>query len=1475
MKRTVTSVSIICLIVGFVALSGGYQKQAVSSPQKASHSMIEQGKIVVKFKPQVIAKGRETLNTTGVASFDQKMARFSVQEVRKCFRHRPIPEDSGLPDLSRIYSLTFPTHLDPETVAREFSRDPNVEYAEPIWLDVVDETPNDPLFHDQTFMGKIQAVQAWDVQHGNSDVIIAIVDNGADWNHPDLNANIWQNLGEDADGDGHTLEWDGDVWVLDPGDLNGVDDDDWDGDPETFVDDLIGYDLAEGDNNPTNAPQDPEGYYDHGTLTSGLAAAVTDNGIGVAGVSWNCTVMLVKTSYDVSPRYVHFGYQGMIYAAENGADIISNSWGSASRFSQVNQDVINYAYGLGSIVVCSGGNSGLEEFHYPSGYANALSVCWVNNSDQQVGTYGISIDVCAPGSNTLTTIPVSGGSYGSAGGSSMSCPIAAGVCGLVKSQHPDWSNDQIVRQVVLPADNIDAANPGLEGLLGSGRVNAYNAVTATFLPEVPAKILVFDMTVNDEVNGDGDGLFERGETINVNAQYRNYSLGTAGNFEVTLDTDDPDITIVDGTSPVGTFPPDTFHTTTDPLAFSIETGADPHMAQLFLSYSADGGISGSDTFSVIVGKMPILMVDDDDGTNNVEGYYTTIFDDLGVLYAVWDHANQGSPTAFILSNFPIVVWSCEWAFPSLDADDRAALEDYLNNGGNLFVSGQDIGWDFNDPSGYGYGFADFYENYLHAIYYADVSPVQSVVGIDGDEIGDGLNFDVYQPGLPVENQYPDEIEPGPGASAVFEYAGGQHHKGGIKFSGDHKVIYFGFGFEAIDASPLLNPAEASTVRKEVMTRVLDWVNFISHDPLKDSEDPDSSFPVEVTVTGDISDLSSVRLFWRKEGQPSYTQVSMDHQGGGVYTAEIPPPGAETAISYYTSTSNPYYGWQAPVGAPDDVYSFNVQPDVTDPQILRVHQLSDTYLRSGSAEVTSKVTDNLGIEEVTLFFRVADEPFNSVEMAPTGIADEYGATFPWSGDFGDEFEYYVEAVDASSNHNTATSDAYSFQIVPYLLVDDFETGTDGWDLGTGWGPGGFGVGNSVSITDSPEGNYGDNEDNPLTHEETFDLVDCSSAALTFHHFYTFEEGKDFGYVEASADGENWTILDTFTGIEWYPVKRRCTLLEEFCGPGNETVHIRFRVVSDESGTDEGWIVDEITMWFKAEAGDLNVDGQINIIDVIILVNVILGSETSSCAQGAADFNEDGNVNIVDAIVLVNWILSNPKEVFPDGDAAAQVEFLPSSNKGESRGELTLRVQSNVAVAGAQLNIRCNDGIEIGEPVLSQRSSGMRAASSQKEDEAIVVLYNTDGASISAGEGPILTIPYQQEASVKGLVIEELILVGIDGNVIPIEDIKTSSGAELGIPLNYSLSQNYPNPFNPTTSIQYSVSSGQSPPHVTLKIYNILGQEMRTLVNTSQEPGYYTVTWDGKDALGNEVSSGVYFYRLRAGDFTATRRMVLMK
>ena len=117
--------------------------------------------------------------------------------------------------------------------------------------------------------------------------------------------------------------------------------------------------------------------------------------------------------------------------------------------------------------------------------------------------------------------------------------------------------------------------------------------------------------------------------------------------------------------------------------------------------------------------------------------------------------------------------------------------------------------------------------------------------------------------------------------------------------------------------------------------------------------------------------------------------------------------------------------------------------------------------------------------------------------------------------------------------------------------------------------------------------------------------------------------------------------------------------------------------------------------------------------------------------------------------------------------------------------------------------------------------------------------------------------------------------IHGERIFSTSVEDPNSVEIGIPDTYRLFQNYPNPFNPTTEIRYQIADDRSSVHTTLKIYNILGQEVRTLVHETKEPGYYVATWDGRDVDGKDVSSGFYFYRLEVGEIHITKCMLLLK
>ena len=216
------------------------------------------------------------------------------------------------------------------------------------------------------------------------------------------------------------------------------------------------------------------------------------------------------------------------------------------------------------------------------------------------------------------------------------------------------------------------------------------------------------------------------------------------------------------------------------------------------------------SFKVITPDTRVLVVDDDGAFAYESLYITPALGLTGKSFAVWDRSSTAI-TAADLAPFDMVVWTCGFAFPTVDAGDRAAIASYLDGGGNLMISGQDIGWEMNDTGGAALA---WYHTYLHANYIADDTNDMTLVGVAGDPIGDGLALTISG-GDGANNQaYPDDIDPlGAGASVILTY--NLNINAGIKAdNGVHKVVYLAFGFEAINS-----PA----TRALLMQRIVDWM----------------------------------------------------------------------------------------------------------------------------------------------------------------------------------------------------------------------------------------------------------------------------------------------------------------------------------------------------------------------------------------------------------------------------------------------------------------------------------------------------------------------------------------------------------------------------------------------------------------------------------------------------------------------------
>lgn len=334
--------------------------------------------------------------------------------------------------LKRIFRIYFSSSPLVEQFLTDLKKLNQVEYAEKVPIMRLDYSPADLLpnaVNGQYNLYNIKAREAWDVARGNSSVVIAVVDNAVGIFHPDLNPNVVP----------------------------------------------ASHDVADGDLTPT--PPDPRQDWGHGTHAAGIACAATDNGIGIASISFNCGLMGIKATRDGATNILSLShaYEGITWATEHGAKIISCSFGSTVG-NQAARDVINNAHARNVIVVAAAGNHNASSLRFPAAFDHVVSVASVNINDIKTGTsgFGNTIDVSAPGDAITSTIPHD--TLGLMGGTSMACPLVAGLCGLVWSLNPGLSNDEVVNCIKNSTDNIDAQNPGFIGQLGAGRINAFKAV---------------------------------------------------------------------------------------------------------------------------------------------------------------------------------------------------------------------------------------------------------------------------------------------------------------------------------------------------------------------------------------------------------------------------------------------------------------------------------------------------------------------------------------------------------------------------------------------------------------------------------------------------------------------------------------------------------------------------------------------------------------------------------------------------------------------------------------------------------------------------------------------------------------------------------------------------------------------------------------------------------------------------------------
>ena len=352
-------------------------------------------------------------------------------------------------ELSRFYLMK--TEENVRAICSQLKNDPDVEYAQPNYIYERCASPNDPEYPDQYAHQLIEMTDAWDISTGSHDVVVAVLDTGVDTNHPDLRNNIWINEGEIPNND--------------------IDDDN-----NGYIDDISGWNF-ERDNNDVLPEDSWDSIVGHGTNVAGVIAAEGNNGEGVAGINWQCSIMALRISLDVTSAEVA---EGLDYATANGARILNMSFG-ADRFGPegdpIVKEAIENAYAGGILLTGSAGNADTAKPNYPAGYFNVMAVSSTNGEDMKTGhsSFGPWVDIAAPGTDIVTTDL--GGEYIATAGTSFSAPYVGAVGALVLSYRPELTNMELRAILENTTDPIyyGLANPD-ECYIGTGRVNAYQAL---------------------------------------------------------------------------------------------------------------------------------------------------------------------------------------------------------------------------------------------------------------------------------------------------------------------------------------------------------------------------------------------------------------------------------------------------------------------------------------------------------------------------------------------------------------------------------------------------------------------------------------------------------------------------------------------------------------------------------------------------------------------------------------------------------------------------------------------------------------------------------------------------------------------------------------------------------------------------------------------------------------------------------------
>jgi len=543
----------------------------------------------------------------------------------------------------RWFVLTFdPDVTDVPTAVERLSGAQGVEYVEPNYRGKMMVTPNDPYYSGhQWYVRQTNANRVWDFTTGEPDILMSAVDSGVDYLHPDLCNRIWQNLGEDVDGDSVVLI---PGVGFDPDDIDSIDND-----GNGYVDDFIGWDWVDGawadayrhpvypdsiredGYLPDNDPADFQ-YNGHGTHCTGTMTAEGNNHIGIAGMTWDAGIMCLRAGY--YSRHCE-GYnqndavvQALPYGINKGCRVFNFSYGGNDSSHFVHAMIDTAVNVWGAVITSACGNDDNDSTFYPTAYPEVIAVAATDQYDHKTyfSNYHPSVDISAPGIDIGATVPryyttppspcdmgfshEFAEGYADFQGTSMAAPVVAGAAGLLISFHPDSSNDWVRRRLLENTEYIYDSNPTYEpgSLLGTGRLDVYRALGAGIFP-------VLELDSFSFVDAGGDGRPDPGENTDISIYFTNTDdpiWAPAEDCTLYLSCADPLVQITDSTGFVGDIALGASATNSDPVSFQMDPDSVyGHNVKFVASLRGADNYIFVEEFELMVGYPQIVVASQD------------------------------------------------------------------------------------------------------------------------------------------------------------------------------------------------------------------------------------------------------------------------------------------------------------------------------------------------------------------------------------------------------------------------------------------------------------------------------------------------------------------------------------------------------------------------------------------------------------------------------------------------------------------------------------------------------------------------------------------------------------------------------------------------------------------------------------------------------------------------------------------------